>query len=394
MAGQQFRVDVMERSRIVSTDTTMKTARIAMFFLLAGVVVQRPTAVDANTASDSRHIPVASWVCQPPKLTAGGSIAFDASQSKSQDGAIVNWEWDFGDHSRAWTTAPVWSHAYNEPGRYTVTLRVTDRSAWTGTTTLALEVVGREFMITFDDGPASESTPYILDQLRQIRKADGTPVKAGFFVVGQDKSRTVYHDIWQPKYGIDHRPGVLSHPDLVRQIAKEGHIVAIHTQHHPDLDQLAPEEVEREILDCYQAILDTGVTPPKVFRSPRMHDPKSLPPVLQADWKIVRGELTKDYLPLITEDEVIDNCRKSIRAAAASPVVLTFHDFRGLPGHRLDFTKIVNTLTQKDRFTLVDFEAAAAVAASRSRAPDEQTTEDLQDLLKVWRQRLVPNQNP
>ena len=76
---------------------------------------------------------------------------------------------------------------------------------------------------------------------------------------------------------------------------------------------------------------------------------------------------------------------------AASPVVLTFHDFRGLPGHRLDFTKIVNTLTQKDRYTLVDFDADAAVAASRYRAPDEQTYEDLQDLLKVWRQRMAPS---
>jgi hypothetical protein len=270
---------------------------------------------------------------------------------------------------------------------------VTDRSGSTATATLALEVTGRAFMITFDDGPASESTPYILEQLRRIKKADGTAVKAGFFVVGQDKSQTIYHDIWQPKYGIDHRPGVISHPDLVRQISQEGHVVAVHTQHHPDLDLLEPTQVEREILDCYKAILDTGVAPPKVFRSPRMHDPKSLPPAL-ADWRIVRGELTKDYLPLIQEEEVIENCRKSMRTAAASPVVLTFHDFRGLPGHRLDFAKIVNTLTQKDGFTLVDFDPDAAVAASRYRAPDEQTYEDLRDLLKVWRQRMSPGQSP
>ncbi len=88
----------------------------------------------------------------------------------------------------------------------------------------------------------------------------------------------------------------------------------------------------------------------------------------------MRGELTKDYLPLITEDEVIDNCRHSIRTAAGSPVVLTFHDFRGLPGHRLDFAKIVNTLTEKDGFVLIDFDADAAVAASRYRAPDEQAS--------------------
>ena len=175
----------------------------------------------------------------------------------------------------------------------------------------------------------------------------------------------------------------------MRRIAKEGHIIANHTQHHPDLDQLALAQVEREILDCYKAILETGVASPRVFRSPRMHDPNKLPPGL-ADWRIVRGELTKDYLPLVTDDDVIENCRKSIRAASGSPVVLAFHDFRGLPGHRLDFAKIVNTLTQKDGFILIDFDPDAAVAASRHRAPGEQTNEDLQDMLRVWRQRLSP----
>jgi peptidoglycan/xylan/chitin deacetylase (PgdA/CDA1 family) len=363
----------------------VRTSHIAMLFILAGAVV--PPAPGAN---DGRA-PAAVWKCEPKRLTVGQSIVFDASQSAGSDGAILSYEWDFGDHSGAWTTSPVWNHTYSELGKYAVMLAITDRSGFTAAATQVLEVTGRAFMITFDDGPASESTPYILEQLRQIKKADGTPVKAGFFVVGQDKSQTIYHDIWQPKYGIDHRPGVISHPDLTRQIAKEGHIVAVHTQHHPDLDLLEPAQVEREILDCYQAILDAGVTPPKVFRSPRMHDPKSLPPAL-ADWRIVRGELTKDYLPLIHEEEVIDNCRKSIRTAAASPVVLAFHDFRGLPGHRLDYAEIVNTLTQKDGFTLVDFDPDAAVAASRYRPPDEQTSEDLQDMLKVWRQRMSPGQ--
>jgi len=372
----------------------MRTVRTAVLCVLTGMIVHGSTAAQAQTGVKSGPAPTAAWKCEPQKVTAGRNVTFEASQPEGGSDTIISYEWDFGDSSRAWTTAPVWNHTYGAPGKYTVTLTVTNRRGAAGTMTSALEVAGREFMITFDDGPASESTPYILDRLRQIKKTDGTPVKAGFFVVGQDKSQTVYHDIWQPKYGIDHKPGVLSHPDLTRQIAKEGHILAIHTQHHPDLDLLEPAQVEREILDCYQAILDTGVTPPKVFRSPRMHDPKALPPALEGEWRIVRGELTKDYLPLITEDQVIENCRKSIRTVTATPVVLTFHDFRGLPGHQLDYARIVNTLTERDRFTLVDFDALGAAAASRYRAPDEQTAEDLQDLLKVWRRRLLPSQSP
>jgi hypothetical protein len=360
----------------------MRTMAIALGVLLLGAAATG--AVQTSTVA---------WTCEPPEPVAAGNVAFHAAPA-GRDDAVVSYEWDFGDRSRAWTTMLVWNHTYSEPGQYTLTLTVTDRSGRATTGTSTLQVAGRAFMITFDDGPAAESTPYILDQLRRIKKADGTPVKAGFFVVGQDKSQTIYHDIWQSKYGIDHHPGVLSHPDLTRQIAKEGHIIAVHTQHHPDLDALTPEQVEREILDCYQAILDTGVSAPKIFRSPRMHDPKCLPPALADTWKIVRGDLTKDYLPLIAEEEVIDNCRKSIRTAPASPIVLTFHDFRGVPGHRLDFAKIVNTLTQQDHFTLIDFDAEAAAAAARPRAADEQASEDLQDMLKVWRQRLAPSPNP
>lgn len=247
-------------------------------------------------------------------------------------------------------------------------------------------------MITFDDGPCPDSTPYILDQLREIRKPDGSPVKAGFFLIGKDKSRTVYHDLWQARYGMGPEPGVLSYPDLVRRIAREGHVVAVHTQHHADLSELEPADVEREILDCYQAILSTGVTPPKVFRSPRMHDPKSLPAGL-ADWGIVGGELTQDYLPLITEAEVVENCCKAIRDAAAAPVVLVFHDFRGLPDHRLDFRKIVEDVVREGHFVLVDFDAETAVAVSRSAAPKKQASEDWAELMRVWSRRLAADPN-
>jgi peptidoglycan/xylan/chitin deacetylase (PgdA/CDA1 family) len=357
----------------------MKTACVAIFVAWAALVAQGAQV---------------SLKYEPQKPAAGASVTFAPAPAAGRPGTVLSYEWDFGDRNRAWATFPVWRHTYAEPGQYLVTLTITVRAGTTSTVTSTVAVRGRAFMITFDDGPATESTPYILDQLRQMKNTDGAPVKAAFFVVGQDKSQTIYHDIWQPKYGIHHTPGVLSHPDLTRRIAQEGHILAVHTQHHPDLDKLPPAEVEREILDCYQAILDTGVTAPKVFRSPRMHDPNTLPPALQGRWKIVRGDLTKDYLPLISEDEVIENCRKSIRTATGAPVVLTFHDFRGLPGHRLDYARIVNTLTEKDRFTLIDFDADAAAAAARPRDANEQVAEDLQDLLKVWRQRVFLNQTP
>jgi len=55
-------------------------------------------------------------------------IAFDAGKSRCRDGAITQWQWDFGDGATG-KGAQV-THAYAAPGRYTVVLRLgTDRGA-------------------------------------------------------------------------------------------------------------------------------------------------------------------------------------------------------------------------------------------------------------------------
>jgi PKD repeat protein len=54
----------------------------------------------------------------------GQEIAFDASGSKDSDGSIASYAWDFGDGATA--TGAQATHAYSEPGFYTVRLTVTD----------------------------------------------------------------------------------------------------------------------------------------------------------------------------------------------------------------------------------------------------------------------------
>ncbi|PSP72844.1 hypothetical protein BRC86_11505 [Halobacteriales archaeon QS_3_64_16] len=57
----------------------------------------------------------------------GEAIMFDASNSVDPDGEIVRYEWDFGDGSEDLTAElPTVSHAFEEPGTYVVSLRVTD----------------------------------------------------------------------------------------------------------------------------------------------------------------------------------------------------------------------------------------------------------------------------
>lgn len=95
--------------------------------------------------------------------------------------------------------------------------------------------------LTFDDGP-SEITPQILDVLKKKN------VKATFFLQG------------------DH---VVAHPDLVRRIHDEGHVIGNHSWSHRPFDTLDDAEALSEITRTNEAIRKiTGVTP-ELFRYPK-----------------------------------------------------------------------------------------------------------------------------
>jgi cellulose synthase/poly-beta-1,6-N-acetylglucosamine synthase-like glycosyltransferase/peptidoglycan/xylan/chitin deacetylase (PgdA/CDA1 family)/spore germination protein YaaH len=74
--------------------------------------------------------------------------------------------------------------------------------------------------ITFDDGPDPEWTPQILD----ILKARG--VKATFFVVGRNAE---------------------DHPDLIRRIVAEGHLIGNHTYTHGNLAEMPEWRMRLEV---------------------------------------------------------------------------------------------------------------------------------------------------
>ena len=98
----------------------------------------------------------------------------------------------------------------------------------------------RQVALTFDDGPGPD-TPAVLDAL------DAAGVKATFFVLGQAAEER---------------------PDLVREIARRGHLVALHGYSHKKLHISRPSTIERE-LDAVRSVVErAGVTPAPFFRSP------------------------------------------------------------------------------------------------------------------------------
>jgi peptidoglycan-N-acetylglucosamine deacetylase len=94
--------------------------------------------------------------------------------------------------------------------------------------------------LTFDDGPSAD-TPAVLDAL------DRAGVRATFFVLGEAAERR---------------------PELVRELSRRGHAVALHGHTHVKLALASPRTIASEIDRCRAAIRAAGVEPAPWFRAP------------------------------------------------------------------------------------------------------------------------------
>ncbi|MGE5360847.1 MAG: PKD domain-containing protein [Bacteroidales bacterium] len=84
-------------------------------------------------------LPVAFFTYVPVNPSVDSNVTFDATGSKSSDGATIStYSWTFGDGSRGTGPKPV--HAYSKAGPYTVTLTVMDTTGKTGATSRSLYV--------------------------------------------------------------------------------------------------------------------------------------------------------------------------------------------------------------------------------------------------------------
>ncbi|MBU2992119.1 polysaccharide deacetylase family protein [Octadecabacter sp. 1_MG-2023] len=104
-----------------------------------------------------------------------------------------------------------------------------------------VETTAPVIAITFDDGP---SPRYLGDVLTTLNEHDAI---ATFFLVGQD---------------------VVTHPELVTQIANDGHELGNHSYSHPRLVLMSPSRVAAEIEATDQALRNAGYTGAIPFRPP------------------------------------------------------------------------------------------------------------------------------
>ncbi|MEV6260047.1 polysaccharide deacetylase family protein [Streptomyces sp. NPDC051784] len=105
-----------------------------------------------------------------------------------------------------------------------------------------LPELGRDAMVlTFDDGPDPRYTPQILSTLRRHA------VRAMFFVCGEMAA---------------------DNPDLLKQMADDGHVVGNHTWSHPLVPKLSRAAIRDELGSTSEVIEKTLGVPPLWYRAP------------------------------------------------------------------------------------------------------------------------------
>lgn len=101
---------------------------------------------------------------------------------------------------------------------------------------------GRVLSLTFDDGPDPRATPWLLDVLAAHH------VPAVFFLWGEH---------------------VRSHPAIVRDIVRAGHVLGNHSMHHHDLASWSARDIRCDLLETNAAIAAAAPgAPVEWFRAP------------------------------------------------------------------------------------------------------------------------------
>jgi peptidoglycan/xylan/chitin deacetylase (PgdA/CDA1 family) len=99
----------------------------------------------------------------------------------------------------------------------------------------------RKLALTFDDGPNPAITPKLLDLLDRFK------AQATFFVIGKHAREC---------------------PDLLKETAARGHIIGNHTDAHPNLFWLKPDQITVELRCCNFSIVAATGAPSRWFRPP------------------------------------------------------------------------------------------------------------------------------
>ncbi|WP_459180427.1 bifunctional polysaccharide deacetylase/glycosyltransferase family 2 protein [Streptomyces sp.] len=177
----------------------------------------------------------------------------------------------------------------------------------TGARPTSYRTPARTIALTFDDGPDPTWTPRILDVLRRYG------VHATFFVTGENAAR---------------------HPDLIRQMVRDGHEIGVHTFSHPDLVYQGSARLDRELSQTQLALAGAAGIHSSLFRPPYSSTADALD---NLSWPVVQQLGRKGYVTAFIDRDTEDWQRPGVQAIVDGAVpetrgegaVILMHDAGG-----------------------------------------------------------------
>jgi peptidoglycan/xylan/chitin deacetylase (PgdA/CDA1 family) len=206
-----------------------------------------------------------------------------------------------------------------------------------------------EVILTFDDGPSRAYTRPILEALL------AHCTKAVFFMVGRM---------------------AMADPEMVKEVARQGHTVATHTWSHQNLQGLPADKVQAEIemgFSAVQQALGKPIAP--FFRFPYLRDTPSSLGYLQGR-HLATVSIDIDSRDFETKDAAAVHARVLRELAAKRKGIILFHDIhastaRALPGLltalKAGGFRVVHVTPKASVETLADYDALARQQAERKR---------------------------
>jgi peptidoglycan/xylan/chitin deacetylase (PgdA/CDA1 family)/uncharacterized membrane protein YbhN (UPF0104 family) len=157
----------------------------------------------------------------------------------------------------------------------------------------------RVVAITFDDGPSPDTTPRILDALRDADR------RATFFVLGRHAEL---------------------YPEVVERIVREGHEVANHGYSHGILVFASPRRITGELARTQRLLQARGAAPVRYFRAPHgFRNPFVVRVARRLGYRVVGWTKGVFDTALPGVDVIVQRSRDALRPGA----ILLLHDADG-----------------------------------------------------------------
>jgi peptidoglycan/xylan/chitin deacetylase (PgdA/CDA1 family) len=168
---------------------------------------------------------------------------------------------------------------------------------------------GNSVLFTFDDGPHPDTTPGVLDRLKE------NDARAIFFVVGNRIPRA---------------------PHLLKRIVQEGHLIGNHTFTHPLDRVMGLREYERDLVRCQEEIVRLSGTRP-LFHRPPMGQVSLASVIVPRRLRLTTlfwSCIARDWL--FSSDEAAHERADELARSIQARDILLFHDERSTTLAALD----------------------------------------------------------